>query len=270
LRFTSLSSGSEGNALIVEAAAQAVAGSASRNSGRLDCSRVLVDCGLPLKEMVRRLAERGLHPTDVDAIFVTHEHSDHIGGVARFARAAEIPVYLSHGSRMSCSDEFWKGVQCIEVESHAAFTVGTLRLQAFPVPHDAREPTQLVVADGHHRLGILTDTGKGTPHIAQMLSGCDGLFLEANHDTALLQDSDYPAGLKARIAGPFGHLSNDDSAEILRGLDQSRLQTVIAAHLSRQNNTAELVTAALTPALSRGIDFRVATQMQGFDWVTLA
>jgi len=269
LRFTSLSSGSEGNALVVEAAAQAVAGAAGSSGGQRDCSRVLIDCGLPLKEMVRRLAERGLHPTDVDAIFVTHEHSDHIGGVARFARAAEIPVYLSHGSRIACSDEFWRGVHCVEVDSHAAFSVGSLTLQAFPVPHDAREPTQVVVSDPHHRLGVLTDTGKGTPHIGQMLSGCDGLFLEANHDADLLHQSDYPAGLKARIAGPFGHLSNDDSADILRGLDQSRLQSVIAAHLSRQNNTPELVTAALTPALSRRVDFRVATQVHGFDWITL-
>jgi phosphoribosyl 1,2-cyclic phosphodiesterase len=260
LRFTSLSSGSEGNALVVESGAASAA----------DPTRVLIDCGLALKEMGRRLEERGLGYSDLSAIFVTHEHADHIQGVARVARAADVPVFLSHGTRIACPDAFWRGVQCIEIDIHTPITIGTLTLTPYPVPHDAREPTQVVIADGHHRLGVLTDTGKSTPHIEKMLSLTDALFLEANHDETLLENSAYPQSLKSRIAGPFGHLSNTASAGILQAIDQSRLQIVVAAHLSRHNNTPELVTEALAPALASSAVLNVASQIHGFDWIRLS
>jgi phosphoribosyl 1,2-cyclic phosphodiesterase len=275
LRFTSLSSGSEGNALVVESVAPRAPGATNSAKpaaalSQKDPSRLLIDCGLGLKEVTRRLAQRGLKPTDLDAIFVTHEHADHISGAAKLARAADIPVFLSHGSRIACNDDFWRGVQTIEIESHARFDIGALSIHVFPVPHDAREPTQLVVCDHQHRLGVLTDVGKSTPHIESMLSGADALFLEANHDEAMLAQCHYPESLKQRIGGPFGHLSNRVSAEILQALDQSRLQLMVAAHLSRHNNSPELVTKALQPACERHVAFQVASQIDGFDWLTLA
>lgn len=261
MRFTSLSSGSEGNALIVESAC---------HSAQADPFRILVDCGLALKEVLRRLEQRALAATDLHAIFVTHEHADHVSGVARLARAADIPVYLSHGTRIACPDEFWRGVHCMEIDSHAPLTLSGVTITPFPVPHDAREPTQLVIADHEHRLGVLTDTGKSTPHIEAVLSGCDALFLEANHDEDLLAHSDYPAALKTRIAGPFGHLSNRVSAEILKSIDQSRLQVTVAAHLSRHNNRADLVEQALQPVLASTAQLKIASQAEGFDWISLA
>ena len=237
--------------------------------GATDPTRLLIDCGLGLKDMGQRLEARGLSYSDLSAIFVTHEHADHIQGVARLARAAEVPVFLSHGTRIACPEAFWQGVQCVEIDSHAPIVIGTLTLLPYPVPHDAREPTQLVVTDGVHRLGVLTDAGKSTPHIEKMLSSADALFLEANHDEALLENSAYPASLKSRIAGPFGHLSNRASAGILQAIDQSQLQIVVAAHLSRHNNTPELVSAALMPVLASPASLNVASQLQGFDWIVL-
>lgn len=271
MRFTSISSGSAGNALIVESAAP---------SGR-DPTRLLIDCGLALKDMTQRLEWRGLALSDLDAIFVTHEHQDHVGGVARLARAANIPVMASHGTRAACPEDFWAGVQVIEIDSHAAFDICDFHLRCFPVPHDAREPTQLVIesvaygttpgANGasRKRLGVLTDCGRSTAHIESMLSGCDALFLEANHDPVMLAQSDYPEKLKWRIGGDFGHLSNEASAQMLGALDQSRLQHLVAAHLSRHNNTPELVRDVLAPALTSQAKLHIASQDEGFDWVMI-
>ncbi|CAN5163917.1 hypothetical protein BH10PSE17_BH10PSE17_04530 [soil metagenome] len=155
LRYSSLGSGSEGNALLVEATAD----DGSR-------TRVLLDCGFGLREALRRLAERGVEAESLDAILVTHEHNDHAGGVARLARKFDIPIHCSHGtymaiSRMSeCESERFR-VVC----SHTAYTIGVLMVQPFPVPHDAREPTQFVFESGAMRLGVLTDVGAGTPRI---------------------------------------------------------------------------------------------------------
>jgi len=258
VRFTSLSSGSEGNALVVESTTR-----------QTDPTRILIDCGLGLREICRRLELRGLAPTDLDAIFVTHEHGDHVGGVSKLARHAELSVLCSHGTRLACAEDFWAGVQVTEVESHASLTVGAFTLHCFPVPHDSREPVQLVVQDGDRRLGVLTDLGRSTPHIESMLSGVDALFLEANHDEVMLANSDYPTTLKTRIGGPFGHLSNAASAALLSALDQSRLQHVVAAHLSRHNNTPDLARNALMPVLHQDATLHVASQSEGFDWVEL-
>ncbi len=135
------------------------------------------------------------------------------------------------------------------------------------MPHDAREPVQFVLSDGAVRLGVLTDTGVPTPHIVESLSGVDALVLECNHDLDLLMNGPYPAQLKRRIAGRLGHLSNEASAELVRAMDCSRLQHVIAAHLSEKNNTPEMARAALAGALGCAPDWvAIATQEEGFAW----
>ncbi len=140
-------------------------------------------------------------------------------------------------------------------DSHDAFAIGDLEVRPFPVPHDAREPVQFVVTDGAHRLGVLTDIGVITPCVEASLTGCDALVLECNHDLDLLAGSDYPPSLKQRIAGRFGHLHNEASAALLAALDTSRLQHVIAAHLSQQNNTPDKARAALAGALACAADW---------------
>lgn len=236
----------------------------------LDPTRLLIDCGLGLKEVARRLETRGLLPADLDAIFVTHEHQDHIDGTARLARSAGIPILTSHGTASAMPAEFWSGVRVIEVDSHARFSLGALTLCCFPVPHDAREPVQLVVESKNGRIGVLTDVGRSTPHIESMLSGVDALFIEANHDEEMLRASGYPEPLKQRIAGPYGHLSNAASAAILAAIDQSRLQHVVAAHLSQHNNRPELVQEVFGPVIQAKAQMTIASQEEGFDWVVVS
>lgn len=251
MRFASLGSGSEGNALIVEAGT----------------TRVMLDCGFSLSETCRRLERIGLLPEQLNGILVTHEHADHISGVARFARKYAIPVYLTHGTRRAQLAAFADLSQVVEIDAHQTFTLDDLEIQPFAVPHDAFEPVQYVFSAGKKRLGVLTDTGRSTPHIQSILSACDALVLECNHDVDLLERGAYPSHLKRRVAGDYGHLSNTAAAALLASLDNSRLQHLIAAHLSQKNNKIELVLSALTDAIDCQPDWiGVASQAEGFAW----
>jgi phosphoribosyl 1,2-cyclic phosphodiesterase len=145
--------------------------------------------------------------------------------------------------------------------------IGDLELSPYTVPHDAQEPIQYVIGDGRVRLGVLTDAGQSTPHLVQSLGGCDALVLECNHDRAMLAASVYPYALKKRIGGAYGHLSNETAGEILSMLDRSRLQRIVGAHLSQQNNTPELARQALEGALGgAGPEIMIACQAEGFGW----
>ncbi len=145
--------------------------------------------------------------------------------------------------------------------------MGDIEIEPYTVPHDAREPAQFVFGDGACRLGLLTDAGSLTAHMQEVLSGLDALVLECNHDLDLLWGGGYPQRLKERIAGKFGHLDNATAAQLLKSIDCSRLTHLVAAHLSKQNNTPELARAALSQALGCEREWiGVATQDEGFDW----
>lgn len=253
MRFASLGSGSRGNALLVEAVR----------------TRVMLDCGFAFTETVARLQRLGCAAEDVDALIVTHEHDDHVGGVARFAARIGIPVYATSGTRAAMGAKFDK-VDVRLFDPHSPFAIGDLEIDPFPVPHDAREPAQMVFCDGARRLGVLTDVGIPTPHIVRMLSGCEALVLECNHDERMLREGPYPPSLKARIGSRFGHMRNEDAAELLAAIDRGRLRHVVAAHLSDTNNTPRLAQAALAAALGTAADdVLVATQETGIDWLAL-
>lgn len=259
MKFASLGSGSEGNSLLISAAA-----------GHSPTT-VMLDCGFAIKETERRLQRLGLHPTDINGIVVTHEHTDHVGGVFRFARKHQIPVWLTWGTLQAVRKDR-DGVQLSVCRDGEAFSIGGIELLPYTVPHDAREPVQYVAGDGRRRLGVLTDAGQPTPHLVDVLGGCDALVLECNHDPDMLANSTYPPSLRRRIGGDFGHLSNAASAEILAALDRSRLRMVVGAHLSQQNNRPELAMAALQAALAETdeVEIRIACQEQGFDWIDLS
>jgi phosphoribosyl 1,2-cyclic phosphodiesterase len=251
MRFASLGSGSEGNALVVQ----------------VEKTCVLMDCGFSLSDTVARLGRLGLEAGSLSGIVVTHEHGDHIAGVARLARKYSIPVWLTHGTRQMHGKALDNLPRLTEIAPHHCFSIGELQVQPYAVPHDAAEPVQYVFSDGVKRLGVLTDTGCTTPHIETTLNGCDALVLECNHDTVLLANGDYPYTLKKRVGGRYGHLNNAEAAALLGRLDKHRLQHIVAAHLSRKNNTRELAVAALSGALNCSEDWiGVATQQDGLDW----
>jgi len=257
LRFRSLGSGSSGNATIVEA----------RSAGTV--TRLLVDCGLGVRQLEQRLAVAGLAFTDIDAVFVTHEHSDHLGCARRLALRQRIPVWMSRGTRASIRETDFDHLLHFASDG-APFSLGELQLTPFAVPHDAREPLQLRCSDGHASLGILTDLGHANAHVLNHLSDCQALLLECNHDPGMLADSRYPAFLQQRIGGSHGHLSNARSAAIAQALNHAGLCTVVAAHLSRENNRPELARASLAAALGRRPeDIGVADPVTGTDWLVV-
>lgn len=257
IRFCSLGSGSSGNATLLEAAS----GSTT--------SRVLVDCGFSLRELGVRLARAGLSVDQIDAVFVTHEHGDHVGCAVTLARRHRIPLWTSRGT--------WRAIGEPELPLPVRFardgepiTVGDLLLQPYTVPHDAQEPLQLVCTDGVRHIGLLTDAGSSTEHLLAQLRGCDALLLECNHDREMLAKSRYPASLKARVGGRFGHLSNDTAAQILAACMHGGLRHVMAAHLSAENNRPELALQALADACgAHPADMRAAGADWGFDWIEL-
>lgn len=259
MRFCSLGSGSSGNATVVEA------------SQGITSTRLLVDCGFSLRELERRLARVGLAADELDAVFITHEHGDHVGCAFTLARKHRVPVWTSRGTwRAAGEPELPDGLLHL-VKDGDHVDLGDMQLHPFAVPHDAAEPLQLTCSDGARKLGVLTDLGCSTPHLLQQLSGCDALLLEFNHDSEMLRTSAYPASLKKRIAGTHGHLSNDSALQLLQHCLSPRLQHVVAAHLSERNNRPALVRELLAPVLGLAMDQpAVADPLLGLDWLDLA
>ena len=224
LRFASLGSGSSGNATLV-----------GTNS-----NLILIDCGFSKIEAERRLGELNVKANELDAIMVTHEHGDHAGGVYSLASRHSIPVFGTSGT-LAGANLNRERLDVCEIHNYEPFHVGDLYVVPFPVPHDAREPSQLVVSVGKRKLGILTDCGAKTSHLLEMLNGCDALLIEFNHDSNKLKQSRYPASLKSRVASDYGHLDNDTALDILQSLNLDRLKPLMACHLSIENNSPTLV-----------------------------
>jgi len=257
IRFRSIGSGSGGNATVVEA------------SSGITTTRLLVDAGFTLKELDLRLARAGLGACDLDAVFVTHEHGDHIGCAISLAERERLPLWMSRGT-WRATGGFGAPATLRFARDGEAIAIGDIEVHPFTVAHDAAEPLQLRCSDGSMRLAVLTDLGSITAHMIDNVTGCDAIVLECNHDADLLAQSRYPASLKARIGGRFGHLSNATAAEILARCASARLQHVVAAHLSRENNRPDLARAALGACLGgAGEAIIVADPSTGFEWLSL-
>lgn len=257
IRFKNLGSGSSGNATVVQA-----------HNGTT-VTHLLVDCGLGIRQLQTRLGIAGMLPEQIDAIFITHEHADHIGCARQLAVRERIPVYMSHGTYAALGEPDFGGMLRIACDS-VAIEIGAMQVMPFTVPHDAREPLQLTCGDGAARLGVLTDLGHCTSHVLAHLSGCSTVLLECNHDTEMLASGGYPYFLKQRVGGDYGHLANEASAAIAQALLATGLKQVVAAHLSEQNNRPELARRALAAAMACDeAEIHVADGPNGYEWLVV-
>lgn len=252
MRFASLGSGSAGNCMVIEQAH----------------TRLLLDCGFSANEIAKRLQALDLKPEQISGILVTHEHDDHAKGAFKFAAKFNVPVWLSHGSLRMCERYMSAApIQINIIDSHTLFSIEDIEINPYPVPHDAREPTQFTFSDGNYKLGVLTDAGSSTAHIEHVLSGCDALVLECNHDLGMLENGPYAWTLKKRVGSRLGHLDNQSAAALLAKLDNGKLKHILAAHLSAKNNTADLAKKALSQVLNCAQDWvGIAEQESGFAW----
>lgn len=257
MRFASLGSGSAGNGLVVEEGSTCL----------------LLDCGFGLRDVVSRLARLDLSPEALTGILVTHEHDDHAGGAFKFANKYQIPVWLTHGTLVMAERYLpsQPGFEMHIIDSHEPFAIQDINVQPFPVPHDAREPVQFAFGNGDRKLGVLTDTGTSTSHIEHVLNSCNALVLECNHDIDMLMNGPYARSLKQRVNSRLGHLDNTSAATLLSRLDNSKLQHILAAHLSAKNNHPTLVKQALSKVLNCDEEWiGIADQAIGFDWREIA
>lgn len=244
-------------------------GSGSRGNGTLirqGSTCILIDCGFSYRDAIKRLHQRSLAPEALSAIFVTHEHSDHATGVKALSEQHQIPVYATRGT--------WIEIGGRASDLHHELTQSTqlneLHIEPVTVPHDARQPVQYVISSLTHRFGVLSDLGSVSKTVIECFQNLDGLSLEFNHDLQMLADGPYPSFLKQRVGSDFGHLNNGQAMALLQQIASTRLQTVIACHLSAQNNAEALVEAALEQALEPFSTQRmIATQDFGFDWMRL-
>jgi phosphoribosyl 1,2-cyclic phosphodiesterase len=199
---------------------------------------VLVDAGISCRETEKRMARLGLSMQKVKAVFISHEHSDHIRGLAVLAKKFRLPVYVTDGTVHHCGDV--PKELCYTLKSYLPVQIGNLEITAFPKHHDAVEPHSFMITDGDTRIGVFTDIGATCEHLIRHFSQCHAAFLEANYDEDMLEQGRYPFYLKRRIRGGKGHLSNKQALDLFINHKPSFMSHVLLAHLSKDNNNPEL------------------------------
>lgn len=228
IRLAVLGSGSAGNATCIEGGG----------------ARILLDAGFSCRQLAARLGFLGVEPHRLDAIVLTHEHADHVGGAALFSRTYNIPIYATAGTLRAASLDDGGVPSTYAVEAGTPFALGGLTLTPFAVPHDAVETVGFSLEAGETRVGYATDLGHGVDTVRRGLAQCDMLVLEANHDAGMLKSGPYPEVVKQRVLGRHGHLDNESAADLLGEITSDRTRRVILAHLSRTNNRPELAIGA--------------------------
>lgn len=218
---------------------------------------ILIDAGFSGKEIASRLSAIGRDPASLDAVFVTHEHHDHICGVGVMSRRCSIPVYANEGTFKGAETRLKKLFKKCEFATGDTVRFKDMEIRSFGISHDTNDPVGFVISDGSSSMGCCTDTGIASRLIGQRLSGCDGLVLEFNHDPQMLKDGPYPPALKQRVKSSHGHLSNEDAAELLHNLLHDRLQHVVLAHLSETNNLPEIAYRKAADVLPENTDTRL-------------
>lgn len=258
MRMAVLGSGSGGNATLVSCGS----------------THVLVDAGLSAKQLVLRMEQLGVRPEQLDGILITHEHSDHARGVDVLLRKLDIPVYANALTREAMSYKITSDVSWRVFRSGQDFSLGELQVSAFRIPHDAAEPVGFVLEGNGSRLSLVSDVGHVTHLIREHLRGCDGIYIEANYDPVLLeQDTKRPWATKQRIASRHGHLSNEQTAELLSEVACEKLKMVMLSHLSSDCNcpkiAARVIAERLTGCGLADVSVQCARQHEPTGWYEL-
>ena len=243
--IASLGSGSKGNGTLVQLAGELL----------------LVDCGFGLRAVTQRLARLSLRPADLSAILVSHEHSDHMQGVAALAHRFNLPVYASHGTLRATAGKLFGRA----FTSDEPFAINAVEVMPVTVPHDAREPTQFVFSANGVRVGVLSDLGHVTAHVCRHYQGLDALLLEANHDRDMLAAGRYPPSVKRRVGGDLGHLANEQALALLQQIAHPGLR-VLLGHISGENNCMKRLAELFEPMRDELAALGYATQTEGHEW----
>ncbi len=257
IKLSVLASGSRGNSVYVAT----------------ERIRLLVDAGLSARGIEERLSSIGTTAKDLDAILVTHEHLDHIRSLGTLSRRYRLPVYVNKATHVRFPDSVGPLLMKEEFVSGREFLLEDLTIHPFAISHDAADPVGFTLANGSVKIGLCTDLGAATQLVYRHLRGCSALILEANHDLEMLKNGPYPWPLKQRIKGRLGHLSNQQSGEVLRQVFNEGMREVILAHISDTNNCSELVLKAFMGMLDRHMRERlkltVASQHQPIELIEL-
>ncbi|MFH1350756.1 MAG: MBL fold metallo-hydrolase [Pseudomonadota bacterium] len=239
MRFSVLASGSSGNACYIETAH----------------AKILIDAGLSGREIIKRLELIDVRPDGLDALFITHEHMDHIKGAGPLARRLDIPVFSNNRTLKRGMKIMGNLHRPIPVQTGQAITIKDLQVETFTKCHDAVDPMGLIISSDGISLGLITDLGRSTVLVEDRLKRCNALMIEFNHDQKMLEEGPYPLDLKRRIRGPEGHLSNQQAGELLEAIGHGNLNVVVLAHLSKINNLADLAFREASQVLERsGLD----------------
>jgi len=223
MRFSILASGSSGNACYIATAD----------------SKILIDAGLSGREIIRRLALIKVRPESLDALIITHEHTDHIKGVGPLARRLDIPVYGNNPTLKKGMKTIGDIAMPVPIHTGQTIAIKDFLIETFTKCHDAVDPIGLIISSDGIRLGMVTDIGRSTALVEDRLKGCQALIIEFNHDQKMLDEGPYPLELKRRVKGPDGHLSNQQAGDLLKAVSHENLGLVVLAHLSEVNNRKE-------------------------------
>ena len=256
MKFCSLGSGSMGNSYVV---AQ-------------DDQIIIIDCGFNISEFQKRLKKLEIDPFSVTAMLLTHEHDDHSKSIFSVASKYNLPIFLTHGTYKMCKKKINKNKvnKFIFINFLEDFKIGKIKITPIPVPHDAREPVQFKFEYSNKKIAIISDLGFGNQILIDQIKNVDALILESNHDDNLLAKSKYPKSLKDRISGKYGHLSNTESAKILDLINTKNLLWLGASHLSKENNTSDLVKSSWGKVLkNNSIGINIIAQDHVTNWVSI-
>jgi len=237
---TVLASGSRGNTALVSSST----------------TRILVDAGVSCRETFKRMKAVGEDPHALTAILISHEHSDHVSGLATLAKKLNVPIFMTgathHAWARAVRDEKGEAPQTARLELFPAgrnFNIGDISVTSFTVPHDAADPVGFTFRAEGVKIGFVTDLGYLPPNVCDQLRGCELLVMESNHDLEMLRGGPYPWSVKQRVGSRVGHLSNDDLADFLASDYDGYATYVVLAHISEQNNHPELARGAAEKAL---------------------